>query len=56
LKSGRPKSAAGSREQLQVGYRLRIEKSFAFRKSGSSWQCNATAMQPVEVGIALSGP
>ena len=56
LKSGKPKSAPGSREQLQVGYRLRIEKSFAFQKSGSSWRCNATAMQPVEVGMALSGP
>jgi hypothetical protein len=41
---------------LQVGYRLRIEKSFAFQKSGGSWRCNATAMQPVEVGMALSGP
>ena len=56
LKSGRPKSAPGSREQLQVGYRLRIEKSFAFQKSGSSWLCSATTMQPVEVGMALSGP
>jgi hypothetical protein len=41
---------------LQVGYRLRIEKSFAFQKNGSSWRCSSAAMQPVEVGMALSGP
>ena len=56
LQSGRPKSTPGSREQLQVGYRLRIEKSFAFQKNGSSWRCGSTVMQPVEVGLALSGP
>jgi hypothetical protein len=56
LKLGRPKSASGSREQFQVGYRVRIEKSFAFQKKDDGWHCNATVMQPVEVGLALSGP
>ena len=56
LKSGKPKSTPGSREQFRVGYRLRIEKSFAFQKNGSGWRCNATTIPPVEVGIALSGP
>ena len=56
LKTGRPKSTPGSREQLQVGYHLRIEKSFAFQKNGSDWRCGSTAMQPVDVGLALSGP
>jgi uncharacterized protein YecT (DUF1311 family) len=56
LKSGKPKSAPGSREQFQVGYRLRIGKAFAFRKSDGGWRCNAAAMEPVEVGMALSGP
>lgn len=56
LKSGRPKSVPGSREQFQVGYRLRVEKSFAFEKKDGGWHCNATTMQPVEVGLALSGP
>ena len=56
LKSGKPKSTPGSREQFQVGYRLRIEKSFAFQKNGSGWRCDSTAIQPVEVGVALSGP
>jgi uncharacterized protein YecT (DUF1311 family) len=56
LKSGRPKSVPGSREQFQVGYRVRIEKSFAFQKNDGGWRCDSTAMQPVEVGVALSGP
>jgi uncharacterized protein YecT (DUF1311 family) len=56
LKLGRPKSVPGSREQFQVGYRVRIEKSFAFQKKDDGWHCNATVMQPVEVGLALSGP
>jgi uncharacterized protein YecT (DUF1311 family) len=56
LKAGKPKSTPGSREQFQVGYRLRIEKSFAFQKNSDGWRCNATDMQPVEVGVALSGP
>ena len=56
LRSGRPKSTPGSREQFQVGYRVRIEKPFAFQKNDSGWRCGSTAMQPVEVGLALSGP
>jgi uncharacterized protein YecT (DUF1311 family) len=56
LRSGRPKSVPGSREQFQVGYRVRVEKSFAFEKKDGGWHCNATTMQPVEVGLALSGP
>ena len=35
---------------------LRIQKSFAFQKSGNAWRCASTAIQPVEVGVALSGP
>jgi uncharacterized protein YecT (DUF1311 family) len=56
LKSGKPKSTPGSREQFRVGYRVRIEKSFAFQTRGNGWRCNATTMEPVEAGIALSGP
>ena len=56
LSSGKPKSTPGSREQIQVGYRLRIEKAFAFKKTGSAWRCDSTAIQPVEVGVAVSGP
>jgi uncharacterized protein YecT (DUF1311 family) len=56
LKTGRPKSTPGSREQFRVGYRLRIEKSFAFQKKNDGWRCDATTMEPIEVGMALSGP
>jgi uncharacterized protein YecT (DUF1311 family) len=56
LRSGKPKSVPGSRAELAVGYRVRIEKSFAFQKKDGGWRCNATSMQPVEVGVALGGP
>jgi len=36
---------------------VRIEKSFAFQKADAGgWRCNSSALQPVEVGVALSGP
>jgi len=56
LKSGKPKSTPGSREEFLVGYRVRIERAFGFQKADSGWRCNSTALQPVEVGVALSGP
>lgn len=56
LRSSKPKSVPGSREEFQVGYRVRVEKSFAFQKRDNGWRCSATSMQPVEVGAALSGP
>jgi uncharacterized protein YecT (DUF1311 family) len=57
LRSGKPKPMPGSRDNFLVGYRVRVEKSFAFQKADSGgWRCNAAALQPVEVGVALSGP
>lgn len=57
LRSGKPKPSPGSRDNFLVGYRLRIEKTFAFQRAdGGSWRCNSTALQPVEVGVATSGP
>jgi uncharacterized protein YecT (DUF1311 family) len=57
LKSGKPKPSPGSRDNFLVAYRLRIEKSFAFQKADDgSWRCNSAALQPVEAGIATSGP
>ena len=57
LRSGKPKPTPGSRDNFLVGYRLRIEKSFAFQKNDDGgWRCNPAALQPVEVGVALSGP
>ena len=57
MKSGKPKPVPGSRESVTVAHRLRIEKSFSFRKTdGGSWRCNTTALGPVDFGAALSGP
>ena len=57
LRSGKPKPSSGSRDNFLVGYRVRIEKTFAFQKAdGGSWRCNSSALQPVEVGVATSGP
>jgi uncharacterized protein len=57
LKSGRAKPTPGSKENFAVAHRLRIEKSFAFQKTESgSWSCNSSALAPVELGIASSGP
>ena len=56
LKSGKAKPSPGSRDSLSVSHRLRVEKTFAFQKTDSgSWRCNTTALQPVDVGIALGG-
>ena len=56
LSSGKPKPMPGTRDNFVVGYRLRIEKSFEFQKADGGWRCNSTALQPVEVGAALSAP
>jgi uncharacterized protein YecT (DUF1311 family) len=56
-KSGKPKPAPGSRDSFSVAHRLKIEKSFAFQKTeGGGWRCNTTALQPVDFGVASSGP
>jgi hypothetical protein len=57
LTSNRPKSTPGTRDNFVIGYRLKIEKSFAFQKTDNgSWRCNSTTLQPVEVGLAVAGP
>jgi uncharacterized protein YecT (DUF1311 family) len=56
VKSGKAKPMPGTRDGFSVAYRLRIEKSFAFQKIDGGWRCNSTALQPVEVGVAISGP
>jgi hypothetical protein len=36
---------------------VRIEKSFSFQKAeDGTWRCNLNTLQPVEVGLALTGP
>ena len=57
LKSGRPKPPPGGKESLSVAHRVRIGKAFAFEKTDSGgWRCNTTSLQPVDFGVALSGP
>jgi len=56
LKSGKISASPGSRESIPVAHRLRIEKAFAFQKSDSGWRCDTKALQPVDFGLALSGP
>jgi hypothetical protein len=56
-KTGKPKPGPGSRDSLSVSHRVNIEKTFAFQKTdGGSWRCDTTSLQPVDYGIALSGP
>src|ERR1700738_1271429 len=55
LSSGKPKPTPGSRDNFLGGDKLRIEKSFAFQKTDGGWRCNSSALQPVEVGVALRG-
>ena len=60
LKAGEAKPLPGSkdsRDSIAVAHRLRIEKAFAFQKTDAgSWRCNTTSLQPVDFGVALSGP
>jgi uncharacterized protein YecT (DUF1311 family) len=57
LKSGEARPVPASRESLAPGRRVSIQKSFAFQKTdGGGWRCNTASLQPVEAGIATSGP
>lgn len=57
LKLGKPRPTPGSKESVLVAYRLKVEKAFAFRKADAGgWRCSTTSLQPIDFGIALSGP
>jgi uncharacterized protein YecT (DUF1311 family) len=57
VKSGKAMPTPGSRDSFAVAHRLRIEKSFLFQKTDNGgWRCNSAALQPVEIGVATSGP
>jgi uncharacterized protein YecT (DUF1311 family) len=54
LQAGKPKPARdNTRDSFAVAHRIRIEKSFAFRKGDNGWRCDATALHPVDFGQAL---
>jgi uncharacterized protein YecT (DUF1311 family) len=63
-KSGKPKplqptldNLRTSRDAFAVAHRVRIEKSFEFQKTDGGWRCGSTALQPIELGVALGiGP
>jgi uncharacterized protein YecT (DUF1311 family) len=59
-RSGKAKSSPpspGSRDSFSVAHKLRVEKAFAFQKTdGGGWRCTTTALQPVDFGVAQSGP
>ena len=55
LKAGKAQPAAPSRDSFPVSNRIKIQKSFAFQKTEKGWRCNATALPPVDFGIALGG-
>jgi uncharacterized protein YecT (DUF1311 family) len=56
LKAGKAKPAPGSRDSFTVSHRLRVEKAFKFQKTDGGWRCNTSALPPVDLGVALSGP
>lgn len=58
LQTRQPKAAAtNSRESISVGYRVTVEKSFAFQKTkDGSWRCSTEALRPVEYGTVQRGP
>jgi uncharacterized protein YecT (DUF1311 family) len=54
LKSGKANPSPASRDSFGIAHRLRIEKAFAFQRTDSgSWRCDATALKPVDFGVAL---
>jgi uncharacterized protein YecT (DUF1311 family) len=55
-KSGKPDPATKSRDSFTVAHRLKVEKAFAFQKADTGWRCNTTSLQPIDFGVATSGP
>jgi uncharacterized protein YecT (DUF1311 family) len=56
VKPGKPNSVPRSRDSLAVSRKLRVEKSFSFRKNDNgSWRCDTTALQPVDFNTAVGG-
>ena len=46
--------SSGSKDSFAVTHRVRIEKSFKFRKADSGgWRCDTTSLQPVDLGVAV---
>ena len=53
-KPGQPQP--GNRDSFAVTQRIRVEKSFTFRKTENNrWRCESPALSPVDFGVTLSG-
>ena len=57
LRAGKPgQPQPGNRDSFAVTQRIRIQKSFTFRKTENNrWRCESPALQPVDFGVSLSG-
>ena len=56
LKSGKRASAVGpaSRDSFPVSHRIRSRKGICISKDDDGgWRCNASALRPVNLGVAL---
>jgi uncharacterized protein YecT (DUF1311 family) len=54
-KSGKARPASGARESFNVTRRLRIERTFAFRKAADGWRCKEDELAPVDFGATAGG-
>ncbi len=52
-RTGQAKPSPGNRDSFAVARRLRIEKSFEFKKADGGWRCSSAALSPVSAGVAL---
>ena len=55
LQTGKAKSPPAGRESFAIARRLKIAKSFTFKKADGGWRCGTAELQPVETGITVSG-
>jgi uncharacterized protein YecT (DUF1311 family) len=55
-KTYKPGRGAGNRDSFSVSHRMRIEKAFTFQKIDNGWRCDTKSLQPIDFGVAVSGP
>ena len=57
LRAGKPgQPQPGSRDSLAVTQRIRIQKSFTFKKTENNrWRCEQPSLSPIDFGITLGG-
>ncbi len=57
LRAGKPgQPQPGNRDSIAVTQRIRIQKSFTFRKTENNrWRCESQVLSPVDFGVTLGG-